>query len=392
MENSPGENTALINGSPPRKGDNSVVLLRNHALSTKMASIVSDLVVEFFTRLDEGSGSLLERVNVTYKVLLILQKQPTVKLGKDKVKETGHIKLVLMVDEAKTLVDWQFYNSFRWVLDTVIERAWMNLRKACRPLPFMAIFLGTNSTVADFLPSKDDSSHRYYASLLQVPPAFTAMNWDIFNEAPRRADSFQRNSLLEELTYFDLPSMTWLSRFGRPLWHAMWMGRQDNPRTNNEAQRIIGLAQYKLHHQNNNEAFENLILDTYHGKTASAKSKEEAILTSSAIVAVLVGLDLDFSAPKLASELVASRLRWAVGCDKDRTILLTSYPSEPVLSEAAFSLFFKEIWDDTNQNILQASKVILDVVKKQIEQGDYDAGGDGELVAKLLCINDGVMC
>lgn len=61
----------------------------------------------------------------------------------------GRIRMVLLLDEAKTLVDDHYYNAFRWVLDNVVEQAWKSDGmdgKTYEPIPFLAIFLGTNST------------------------------------------------------------------------------------------------------------------------------------------------------------------------------------------------------------------------------------------------------
>jgi hypothetical protein len=81
----------------------------------------------------------------------------------------------------------------------------------------------------------------------------------------------------------------------------------------NEAQRIIAFAEQKLHHLDGEAAFEKLF-ENYIDPPKPQNRLDISVLTCSAIVAVLVGLDLDFTSPKRAAELVASRLRWAAGC------------------------------------------------------------------------------
>ena len=79
---------------------------------------------------------------------------------------------------------------------------------------------------------------------------------------------------------------------------------------------------------------------------------------------------------------MSSRLRWAVGCDKRRKFLLSTYPSEPILAEAAFRLLFTKAQEADPEIML---KRILQVMAIEVERGDVDVGGDGELVARILC-------
>jgi hypothetical protein len=282
----------------------------------------------------------------------------------------GRLKMVLMIDEAKYLVELNFFNAFRWIIDQVIERAWIsaNQKRLDVPLPFMVFFLGTNSRVADFIPPGADSSARYFLDFMKVPPPFTALDWDI---------SVPDDSVLHysSVTYQSLSEMTWLCRFGRPYWQAQWGSSltRSSDKTR-DAGTLITAAENKLHQQQSRNGF----LEFF----KSNRRNEEFILTCSAILGVLAVIHLDFTSPKRAEDLVASRLRWAVGCDRKRTYLLTTYPSEPVLAEAAFRLLFAKGEDKSEDKVL---KSILDTIAKEVESGDYDVGGDGELAARILC-------
>ena len=291
--------------------------------------------------------------------------------------------MVLFFDEAKTLVDTDHYNALRWVLDEVIPEAWTFAHakrgggQEQEPLPYIVMFLGTNSTVADFLPPEEESSARYFLDHMTVPQPFTALDWDvnIGKEYPRGA-----------VTYNSLAEMTWLARFGRPMWESQWSLSVGKPPDEKAAMaaRIIRFAEIKLHHCHQDGGFRNLFTGT--NLTLQKEKKDlDFILTCSAILGVLAVLDLDFTSPKRAADLVASRLRWAAGCDKKRSYLLTCYPSEPILAEAASRLLFFS-FRGNHHNVL---KTILDVVATQINNGDYDFGGDGELAARLLCIASG---
>ena len=136
-------------------------------------------------------------------------------------KNPGRMRMVFFVDEARTLVDSGYYDPCRWVLDNVIQGAWLKSYLSKGPLPFMAMFLGTNSSVAHFLPPRDDSSHKYYHSFMKVPPPFTALDWDIFVSEPYRPPPSEVREP-GPLRYNDLAGFSWLSRFGRPIWYARW--------------------------------------------------------------------------------------------------------------------------------------------------------------------------
>jgi hypothetical protein len=305
--------------------------------------------------------------------------------------------MVLMLDEAKTLVDFKYYNAFRWVLDNVVEQAWtFDSNDHDEPLPFMAIFLGTNSKVVDFLPPALDSSYRYFESYMKIPQPFTALDWDVYVSEPYRVPvpyndtqiiRMETDEPSNNLTYNRLAEMSWLSRFGRPIWNAHWskMGKGEQAISRRaEAQRIIRFAEKKLHHCDSKGGFTNLIKRyvNFPHQERRPNASEDFIQTCSAILAVLVGLEFDLTAPKRAADLVASRLRWAAGCDHNRSYLLTTYPSEPILAEAAFQLFFSEVDGKPGGKV---SVTIIEVAAKELEKGDYDIGGDGELAAKLMC-------
>ena len=292
----------------------------------------------------------------------------------------GRLKMLIMIDEAKFLVEKKFFNAFRWIIDQVVERSWIsaNPMGTHAPLPFMVFFLGTNSKVADFLPPGEDSSARYFTNFMKVPPPFTALDWDV---------TIPNNSVLHYniLKYESLAEITWLCRFGRPYWQAQWGSTLSQSSDKiNDACRLITFAENKLHQKRSRNDFRKLFGHNQKTElTRETSEEEDFILTCSAILAVLAVIDLDFTSPKRAEDLVASRLRWAIGCDIKRTYLLTTYPSEPLLAEAAFRLLFAKIEDE--QSPRRILNTILKVVAEQVEKGDYDVGGDGELVARLLC-------
>jgi hypothetical protein len=376
--------------------------LRNNNLAREMSKAAATDVTRFFVLLYSIPQFSRGEVSPPSDRKLIFKMDMSLRLTYRKMPGIGRIRMVLMLDEAKTLVDLKYYNAFRWVLDNVVERAWIQSNRTLhQPLPFLAVFLGTNSKVVDFLPPGKDASHRYYASSIKVPQPFTALDWDVYVSEPyklpklhsgdgpqnRNPDRSQiAHALSRKLNYLHLAEIGWLSRFGRPIWNALWSSyaedSQDTRRM--EGRKIIRFAENKLHQCNPDGGFYKLMDQyiNYSRAFGQPKSTEEYILTCSAILAVLLGLDLDLTSPQRAADLVASRLRWAAGCDHKRTYLLTTYPSEPILAEAAFQLFFTEIGGTPGG---PAHEAILQAVAKEVVKGDYDIGGDGELAARLLC-------
>jgi hypothetical protein len=96
-------------------------------------------------------------------------------------------RFLLVFDEANTLIRQNYYNSFRWALDYILQPAWergTSPNSKTRPLPFMAIFLGTNSKVADFIPPGEFDSYRYYIRQIKVLCLFTSPDWDVHIRQP----------------------------------------------------------------------------------------------------------------------------------------------------------------------------------------------------------------
>ena len=309
----------------------------------------------------------------------------------------------MVFDEAKTLIDEHYYNSFRWVLDNVIQKAWEagaseNSKKL--PLPFMAIFLGTNSKVADFTPPRDNSSYRYFIRSTKVPRPFTALAWDVHVGKPFPLDCRTVALRSASLRYHHLSTMDWLCRFGRPVWYARWRSKfyTDDQVRLDEKLKIIYFIQEKLCHirEGTVEDFRQHMVAyatkdeilKQHGQDGAEEDRvrEDMIQASSAILAVLVGLDFDFTCPSRAAELVASRLRWAVASNESLTRFLTTYPSEPVLAEAAYQLFFSSIVPGSKPVYCGVLKMVLG----EIEHGNYDFGSDGELTARIICTDSPV--
>lgn len=303
-----------------------------------------------------------------------------------KDQQLNRVKMVLMIDDAEYLARLNFLNAFRWVIDQVVERAYIlaNQTGIGEPLPFMVYFSGTNSRISDIMSS--DSSLRYFGDLKRVPPPFTALNWDMM---------VPNNSILhyETLTYESLAEMTWLCRFGRPFWQTQWACMLIQPSKKfRGADTLVNVAENKLHHLSSREQFLSLF-QNYDRNCSLAQQQsilgnrdwnERFIPTCFAIVSVLAAIKLDFFFPKLRKDLAATRLRWVKDCEQRQGYLINTYYSEPVLAEAAFRLLFAK--SENKRNPDKFLKDILMVVVKEAERVPYDIRGyDDELTVRILC-------
>jgi hypothetical protein len=82
-------------------------------------------------------------------------------------------------------------------------------------------------------------------------------------------------------------------------------------------------------------------------------------------------------ASSLASELVRSYMATLVGIDKFNTRHLISYPSEPILSEAALEILSSQ----------KAEDIVLEELDKTLHTGGILNGGEqGELCVRLLLL------
>ena len=151
-----------------------------------------------------------------------------------------------------------------------------------------------------------------------------------------------------------------------------------------EADSIITAAENRRITENRREDFRQCFqLSARDEKRLLSTEEEDIVLTYSAILGVLAIINMDFTSPTRAAALVASRLRWAVDCDRERTYVLTTYLSEPIVAEAAFRLLFTDLPNQKHRH--KVLKRILNTVADEVEKGDYDAGSDGEFVARILC-------
>src|SRR5581483_7060881 len=106
------------------------------------------------------------------------------------------------------------------------------------------------------------------------------------------------------------------------------------------------------------------------GGTNNPVDNEKKNLTSVAVLASLCSVDISPSV-HYASNLVASHLGTCLAISQDRTKILVCYPSEPLVTEAAY-----ELLDDN----------MLFLIAQSFGQGIVEPGKRGEILGELILI------
>jgi hypothetical protein len=147
---------------------------------------------------------------------------------------------------------------------------------------------------------------------------------------------------------------------GRPYWKALKDAycKSSNSSNINEIyawEEVKALVKAKL--QGGNNKFTEL-------------NEESKNLTSVAVLASLCSVDISPSV-QIASSLVASHLGTCLAISQDRTKVLVCYPSEPLVTEAAY-----EILDDA----------MLLRISQALGQGVVESGKRGEIAGELILV------
>lgn len=149
-------------------------------------------------------------------------------------------------------------------------------------------------------------------------------------------------------------------RFGRPLWGSYWLASPDDT---NKFRTVRQLAINKL----------------LGGESAWSQIKDYRLKRTAALalVACIASLYVSPTSSE-ASDLVKAHMGTLVAIDKERKRLLVTYPSEPVLSEAAL-----EVLSEENSEL----EILRELDGAFQSGGILEAGCQGELVARLLLLS-----
>jgi len=108
-------------------------------------------------------------------------------------------------------------------------------------------------------------------------------------------------------------------------------------------------------------------------------------------MAVRLHLEIDLGNPKRASELVASKMRWLVNVSEMPSRIRTTYPSEPILAEAAACIMNGFLWKRETPFPIrldeQPMTYLIENLRNELNRSYVDRGSNGELTARLLCMS-----
>ncbi|CAG8464774.1 6655_t:CDS:2 [Diversispora eburnea] len=245
---------------------------------------------------------------------------------------SDNVRFLFCIDEARALIspskghNISPYRLFRRALRKV---KWNG---------FFTLLLGTLSRISNFVPPKSlDPSHRDIddLSLELFYPYFRLTTMDALHK---------NNSEDEHIN---------LAKYGRPLYMSYLQSCPNDPQAINN---LMNLLKRKLLGGANH--FENSRKD----------------ISSLAILSSLIGLDISPQS-QLASELVASHMATCLAVSEDREQLIIVYPSEPLLSEAAFELLSTS-----------ALSQILNQFSTLLKKGIVEPDPRGEIVARIILV------
>ncbi|KDR73813.1 hypothetical protein GALMADRAFT_633519 [Galerina marginata CBS 339.88] len=219
--------------------------------------------------------------------------------------------------------------------------------------PVFAVFLSTYCKLADFTPSRQyfgtdrmQLDHRGQEANMQPP--FVELPFDVF-----------ANIREGQIKLSDVSSMDHLVKFGRPLFYTYYHAE---PRSAEIRNKILSFAVDKLY----------------------CKRMDQHQFATGDLAAAAVRVMLEFKTQRKQSrdlnvDLVAGHMQIAFSVPAHREYLLSGYPSEPVLAEAAALIL-----NTPFRSGLRSYGRLLPVISINLDKGFIDKGERGELAARII--------
>ncbi|GES84782.1 hypothetical protein RCL_jg24130.t1 [Rhizophagus clarus] len=259
------------------------------------------------------------------------------------------IEILLCVDEGRTLLQSDNKN-----LRTSLFRCW---RRALRENRWRAkglfsVILDTTSQVSHFASSPgNDPTIKTIVDYKLFMPFIYIISFDSLTELPDM-DNFDFIKLFSK---------------GRPCWKAFKDAYYNDLTPNTDSSSNIMDEIYAWN------KVKTLVMAKLQGGNIDFNviDEENKNLTSVAVLASLCSVNISPSVVHIASNLVASHLGTCLAISQDRTKVLVSYPSEPLITEAAY-----EILND----------VILNRIASALGQGIVESDKHGVVVGELILI------
>ena len=287
-----------------------------------------------------NKSSILEKIfEIEQENLIKALKKMSVALDKHRIsnfyKESC---IVFAFDEAKALFKPKMLNSVQSIFHA-LRRSFVLVPSAAgsKNPPLIAVFTDTTSSVSNFSPAKmwDDSARVLNQGTKMFDPYSCLGTIDVFVS----------NDKVETLSTLGLG----FAKYGRPAYYAMAEENEERVRT------LIKLVGEKI---------------------LAGITKVEDLRSTHAVSAlgVLVVVNVNAS-HAVASEIVASNMRYSSGISEDRHSIFNIQLSEPVMAQAVLNLTQKYGWD---RIICKVVDVFGSVV--------VDVGYKGELGMQIACM------
>ncbi|THU85503.1 hypothetical protein K435DRAFT_387941 [Dendrothele bispora CBS 962.96] len=246
-------------------------------------------------------------------------------------------KLVICLDEfdlSSTQTDWNPFHVLCQVISSFSqfesEGVWV-------------IFASTHGQMNKLAaPKRLHPSQRVYESHQKLFPPYTLFLWDPHAEAPQKMNVLETGSFEVAI------------KFGRPLWYSV-RSLYGNPRE------MANFAKLKLTLKK-------------HSQQLDQDDQALAVLGQRFLLPLIMNCN---EAVDYVWDAVARHMRVLLSTSEDRERILSSYPSEPVLSHAA-----AELLHQSSSSLCDA----LYVLCGKIASGMFDKGQACELVSRLLLL------
>jgi len=283
----------------------------------------------------------------------------------------------LIIDESAYLYTSLYMKAWMWVLDQVVvsilNKAHTGSQGKDPADHIFFLMLGTHSQITHFAPDEHYPSERYFQGNQTLPPVFLNFAWDASFRWPAKNTLDASNSLQH------------LIQYGRPLWLSYVDGLTRCQQRGGKSDHA-DLQKGQLREACIRYAVMKL------APLASKEIRESENLNSAlAIMAVRLHLDIDLGSPKRASELVASKMRWLVNVSEIHSRIRTTYPSEPILAEAAACIMNGFLWKREPPFPIRSDKLpmtyLIESLRNELNHSYVDRGSNGELTARLLCMS-----
>ncbi|THV07003.1 hypothetical protein K435DRAFT_418125 [Dendrothele bispora CBS 962.96] len=255
--------------------------------------------------------------------------------------------LVIAIDELQELTEPRGRHDNAYSPFHLLGRAIKVFSESRSPGPdAWVVFLSTNSKVTHFAaPAVIHPSQRVLNEGQLIFPPFCLLQWDTFDEP---------KNVLSVGNYEDAIS------FGRPLWKS-----------------VNSLELYRKPEAMSKFALTKLINSDVNRINSAQMISDEMAL---AVLGQRFAIDFLFGAWEavpFVDTSVASHMRVLTSTTEDRSWRYTTYPSEPVLSNAAAQFMYME-----EQTVSRLSRTLV----QNIVDGLVDAGEVGELMSRLLIL------